>query len=193
MITRQVAIRLAGLALVAGLAAGCGSTTATAKPATPAAPPASSSAPATPAAPPSTPLPFNMPIGEPVHMTDDSNGSAWDVTLNSVHHFTQGQYDNPAPAGTHYIVVNVTYDVTTGPVDINEWDWTAKDASGTTSGVQIVTGGPNDLSANTIQSGSKTRGTVVLAVTNDSGGTVVYSAGSSEQASWKFTAAQAAS
>jgi len=213
MITRQTVIRLAGLALAASLAAGCASTTAAKAPAAP----ASSSAPAAstftdpngvecassgsggycPGDEPSasaTPTDdaFNLPMGTPATLTDDSNGAEWTVTLNSVHAYHQGQYDDPAPAGTHYININVTYDVTTGPVDMNEWDWTAKDSNGTVYQVQYVAGDSNALSANTIQAG-KTRGTVVLAITNGSAGTVVYSAGGSEQASWSFTAAQAAS
>ena len=143
-----------------------------------------------PAPAPSTPDTFGLAIGETVTMTDDTTGAAWDVTLNSVRPFTQGQYDDPAPAGHHYIVINVTYAATTGPVDVNEWDWTAKDPTGLVSEVQIVSS-PNDLSATTIQTGSKIRGTVVLAATDGSGGSVVYSAGGGEHASWEFTAAQA--
>jgi hypothetical protein len=219
MTTRATFTKIAGLVILGGIAAGCG-TTATAKPA---APPASTSAPAAaaqtftdpnglacpanqetaagycpgddPTIPPATPSdsPFGMDIGTPAHMTDDTSGAAWDVTLNSVKHFTQGQYDSAAPTGSHYIIVNVVYDATTGPVDVNEWDWSAKDTTGLVNSVQLVTGGPNDLSSTTIQTGNKIRGTVVLAITDGSGGTVVYSAGGSEQASWNFTAAQATS
>jgi hypothetical protein len=214
MTTRATFTKIAGLVILGGIAAGCG-TTATAKPA---APPASTSQPATtftdplgmaciesqavdgycpgdapvPSAPPSSDLPFDMAIGTPVHMTDDDTGATWDVTLNSVRHFSQGQYDDPARVGSHYIVINVTYEDTAGSADVNEWDWTAKAPDGTVSEVQFATS-PNALSATTIQAGSKIRGTVVLAIADGLGGTVVYSAGGSEQASWNFTAAQAAS
>jgi hypothetical protein len=125
-------------------------------------------------------------------MTDSTSGANWDVTLNSVHGFTPGQYDTPAPVGTHYIIIDATYSATAGQVNVNEWDWTAKDPSGLVSQVQSVTS-PNSISATTIVAGNKLRGTVVLAIANGSGGTVVYTAGGSERASWAFTAAQAAS
>jgi hypothetical protein len=189
----KTAAALAVAAPVLALAA-CGSQHAAVTPAAPAA--ATQQDTPTPGitvpipTPPAAPKTFGLAIGATVTMTDDTTGATWDVTLNSVRPFTQGQYDDPPPAGQHYIVINVTYAATTGPVDVNEWDWTAKDPTGLVSDVQYMSS-PNDLSATTIQSGSKIRGTVVLAARNGSGGTVVYSPGSSEQASWEFTAAQA--
>lgn len=193
MITRATLTRIAIAALISGLAAGCGTAAAKSPPAPPAstsqAPPPSAPAPATPPATPSD-TPFGLAIGTPVQMTDEDNGAAWDVTLNSISRFAPGQYDDPAPSGSHYIRIDVTYSATAGPVDVNEWDWSAKDSTGLASQVQFISGGNNDLSATTIQTGSKIRGTVVLAITDGSDGTVVYSAGGAEQASWNFTAAQ---
>jgi hypothetical protein len=215
MTTRATFTKIAGLVILFGAAAGC-ATSATAK--TPAAPPATSSTPTTPVtfthpsgmaclsnqtvggycpgdapstpAPPASDSPFNAAIGETVTMTDDNSGAEWDVTMNSVHHFTQGQYEDAPHVGDHYIVINVTYSATAGSVDVNEWDWTAKSPDGTVNEVQYATSA-NEISATTIQTGSKIRGTVVLAIANGSSGTVVYSAGGSEQASWNFSAAQA--
>ena len=196
-ITITLAVGSLAIAAITGLSA-CGSTHAVPAPKTPPA----STAPAAPAptattpepayTPPPEPATFGLPIGSSVTMTDDSSGAAWDVTLNSVHGATSGAYEDPPKAGMRYIRIDVTYDVTTGPADINEWDWTAKDPSGLVSEVQMVSGS-NDISATTHQTGGKTRGTVTLAIPAGSGGTVVYSAGGSERASWAFTAAQAAS
>ena len=190
--TLKTAAALAVAAPILALAA-CGSQHAAVAPAAPAAATQQATPPpvTTPADTP-TPAPdtFGLAIGATVNMTDDTTGAAWNVTLNSVRHFTQGEYDTAPPAGQHYIVIDVTYAATTGPVDVNEWDWTAKDPTGLVSEVQYASS-PNGLSATTIQSGSKIRGTVVLAIPDGSAGTVVYSPGLGEQASWKFTAAQA--
>lgn len=177
---------VAALALAASAAlAACGSGTTAAPASTPA--PASNSQEATAPAPtaPAAPDTMNMRMGATVTVTDHDSGASWDVTLNSARRTAPGPYDDAPPAGQHYIVIDVTYSATVGPVDVNEWDWTARSPDGLVSEVQTVDS-PNSLSATTIQTGSKIRGTVVLL--SSGSGVIVYSAGMGENASWQFAA-----
>lgn len=169
-------------AAIGGATAACGPTT-TVKPASHS---RTTPQPATSRPAPST---YGLPVGATITAADSATGAKWDVTLNTVTPYTPGSYDMPPPAGQHYIIIDVTYNVITGPADANEWDWTAKDHTGLVTQPQVGSG-PNPLAAATLQTGQKIRGTVTLAATNGSGGTIVYSTVLSEQASWVFTAAQ---
>lgn len=173
--------------LAAALAA---SGTNTAVKSTPA-PPASTSAPAAPAQAPAAPSTYNLATGTTITETDSTTGASWDVTVNSIHGYTQGQYEPAPPAGTHYIIVSITYAATTGQANVSELNWAAKDTTGTVHTAQIVLE-PGELQATTITAPSKVQGTVVMAVPDGSAGTIVYTAGLQERASWAYTAAQAA-
>jgi hypothetical protein len=127
-----------------------------------------------------------MSVGDAVDMSATSNGDAWTVTVNSIKKFTSdNQFITPG-AGQHFIVVDVTYEVTSGTADANPFDWEAKDPTGLVSPTALA---DETLPASTVQAPNKVRGTVVLQIPIGSGGTVVYSAGLSERASWAFSAA----
>lgn len=132
---------------------------------------------------------YNLAVGETVDLTDTSQGSKWSVTVNSIKGFTSdNEFEKPS-AGEHFIVIDVTYAVTAGTADSNEFDWEAKDPSGLVSPRDIA---PVTLPATTVEAPNKVRGTVVLEIPIGSGGTVVYTAGLSEKASWSFSAADVA-
>lgn len=181
-----------GLALAIGIGVGASGNHATmasaAKPAatTPAAPAPATSAPAAPSTPAeqapkqST---YNAPIGSTLTLTDDSDGSKWTVTVNSVKLFHQGEYDDPAGPGYHYISADISYDAIAGKVSPGSYDWTAKDATGQTYDTAYVSA-DSDLKSNDIQAGQKARGTVEFKVPDSKDVTLVYSSGMSEQASW---------
>ena len=180
-----------GLALAIGIGVGASGNHATmapaAKPATTAPAATATSAPAAPSTPAeqapeqST---YDAPIGSTLTLTDDSDGSKWTVTVNSVSPFHQGEYDDPPGAGYHYIKANVTYHAIKGKVSANEWDWTAKDSTGQTYELTGISSGDTDLSATDISAGQKLRGDVVFKVPDSKDCTLVYSSGMSEQASW---------
>lgn len=184
-----------GLALGIGIGVGASGNHATmapaAKPATtaPAAPATSApAAPSTPAEQAPEQSTYDAPIGSTLTLTDDSDGSKWEVTVNSVAPFHQGEYDDPPGAGYHYIKANVTYHAIKGKVSANEWDWTAKDSSGQTYELASVSGGDTGLSATDIQAGQKLRGDIEFKVPDSKDCTLVYSSGMSEQASWTVPA-----
>ena len=71
---------------------------------------------------------------------------------------------------------------------MNEWDWQAKEANGQTHELAMVSGGDSDLHATTVASGNTVTGNVEFAVPDNFNGTIVYSAGGSERASWTYSA-----
>jgi uncharacterized protein DUF4352 len=183
-----------GLALAIGIGVGASGNHATmapaAKPATtaPAAPAPATSAPAAPSTPAeqapeqST---YDAPIGSTLTLTDDSStpASKWTVTVNSVKPFHQGEYDEPAGAGYHYIVANVTYHAISGKASPNTYDWTAKDQSGQSYDSGVVYP-DTELKSDDIAAGQKARGDIVFKVPDDKAVSLFYSSGLSEQASW---------
>jgi hypothetical protein len=137
---------------------------------------------------PSKPSTYNLAVGQTVDMNTTS-GDEWSVTVNSIKNFKSiNQFEKPT-AGQHFIVIDVTYQVTNGTADANPFDWQAKDPTGMLSPTDLAN---FTLHATTIEAPNKTRGTVVLEIPVGSGGTVVYSPGFSEKASWSFSAADVA-
>jgi len=134
---------------------------------------------------------YNLAIGSTIKVKDDSTGSSWTVTVNSIHGYAPGPYDEAAPAGMTYVEADVTYVVLTGSADYNALDWTVKNPAGQSNESTLMTGQTNKLVASTLQAGQRVEGTVVAPVTTGTGGTFVYSWPMSEQGSWKFTAAEA--
>lgn len=138
----------------------------------------------TPVAPPTQDT-FNAPIGSTLDLKDSDTGAHWKVTVNSAVVYHPGQYDNPAGAGYHYIRVNVTYRAIAGTASPNPFDWESKEANGQTHDVEYLGDSNTMLNSNDISAGQKTTGDVFLKVPDASKGTtVVYTAGSTEQASW---------
>jgi hypothetical protein len=181
-----------------GAAAASGShTTMTAPPAssapattTPANPPAPADpAPATSDPAPAAPSTFGASIGSVLTASDDSTGAKWTVTVNSVKTYHRGEYEDAPKPGTHYVIANVTYKAVTGSLDVNEWDWSAKDSTGQVYDLSYA--GPSDtgLSAKTIAAGQTIRGDIVVPIPDSkTGSTVVYTAGDQELGSWAIPA-----
>jgi hypothetical protein len=138
---------------------------------------------------PAKPSTYNLPVGAMITMTASTSGDTWNVTVNSVKSFTSDNpYETPT-AGYHFIVIDVTYEVTNGTADANPFDWEAKDPSGSVSPTGLAS---QTLPASTVEAPNKVGGTVVLEIETGSAGTVVYSAGFSERASWSFSVADVA-
>jgi hypothetical protein len=144
--------------------------------------------PATPSeAPSQEPLPsnYNAPVGSTMTVTDDSDGSKYTVTVNSIKTYNPGEYDEAAGSGYHYIVANVTYKAISGTASPNTWDWKSKDKSG--QSIDAASIYPDTaLSSDDIAAGQTARGDIVFKVPNVKyDRTIVYSPGLSEAGSWQ--------
>ena len=184
---------IAALALVAG--AGAAGTalasphTGTNRPAATAPAHPKAKAPARSAAPKPAST-FGLAVGQTVtiHGTDDNeHPTTFTVRVNSIKPWTPGQYDDPVPAGKRYITANVTYRAVTGPAYPNPLDWETKIPNGQTYDQPGVSG-DTELSSNTIQAGALATGDVYLQLPAGKTGTVVYTNGMAEAASWQIPA-----
>jgi len=183
-----------GTTLLVGYGIGSAGTSTTMAPPV-ASSPVSNAAPATPApvqTAPATQAPvigkYGEPIGSVMTVTDDSSGSKWTVTVNSINTYHAGQYDEAAGTGYHYIVANVTYKSITGKASPNSFDWESKDSSGQTRETAPVSS-DTSLSSNDIDAGQKATGDVYFKIKDGSNGnTIVYSPGLSEGGSWAVPA-----
>ena len=129
---------------------------------------------------------FGLAVGQTVtiHGTDDNeHPTTFTVRVNSIKPWTPGQYDDPVPAGKRYITANVTYHAITGPAYPNPLDWETKTPNGQTYDQPGVSG-DTELSSNTIQAGALATGDVYLQLPAGKTGTLVYSNGLGEAASW---------
>ena len=184
---------IAALALVAG--AGAAGTalasphTGTNRPAATAPAHPKAKAPTGPAAPKPAST-FGLAVGQRVtiHGTDDNeHPTTFTVRVNTIKPWTPGQYDDPVPAGKRYITANVTYRAVTGPAYPNPLDWETKIPNGQTYDQPGVSG-DTELSSNTIQAGALATGDVYLQLPAGKTGTVVYTNGMAEAASWQVPA-----
>ena len=180
---------IAALALVAGASAAgtalASPHTGTNRPAATAPAHPKAKAPARSAAPKPAST-FGLAVGQTVtiHGTDDNeHPTTFTVRVNSIKPWTPGQYDDPVPAGKRYITANVTYRAVTGPAYPNPLDWETKTPNGQTYDQPGVSG-DTELSSNTIQAGALATGDVYLQLPAGKTGTLVYSNGLGEAASW---------
>ncbi len=124
-----------------------------------------------------------LAIGQGITLTESDSGPTWTVRVNSVREVKPGQYDNLL-AGLRYVVIDVSYVVDTGPVDISETDWWARDPDGITSVAANMGDLPDGLDTATLQSDSTAEGTVMIQVPHGPG-TIIYTAdGMTAAATW---------
>lgn len=147
-------------------------------------------------APPSTEntdtsIPTGLTVGGPgITATNDDGGAK--ITVLSVHRKATGtgDYGEP-PKNGNYVLIDVTYECTTGTFDYNPFDWNVRDADGRTyDSSGAFSSGYSDaaLDSGTLGKGSKARGTLVFDAPKGSL-TLEYSAGlNNAPASWSIPA-----
>jgi hypothetical protein len=134
----------------------------------------------------------DMHLGDSITVTDD-DGSTMSVTVNSVKYRTTGcdtgEFNLSDPKkGDAYIVIDVTYNVTSGKGSYNPFDWSAVDKDGNeSSDIAIFADCKPELGSSNALHG-KRHGLVVLEVKSGvTHGQVIYSTAlGDDSASWDF-------
>lgn len=115
---------------------------------------------------------------------DSNMGAEWTVAVNSITLYRPSKFDASVPAGTHDVVINVTYHAIKGSVGANPVDWESASSNGQTLPA-VATSQSDALNAAQIQANSSITGNVILQVSNTSSSNVaVYSFGLVEKGSW---------
>lgn len=135
-------------------------------------------------APTADPSVFGLQPGEGItRSTDDSAGT---VTVNAVRAQAAGEYDEPAGPGQRYLAANVTYTCTSGRCSYNPYDWSARQADGTSSDPEFLSV-DGALSSGDLAAGNRVRGNVIFALPVNAHGTIVYAPSfAGDGASWVF-------
>lgn len=142
--------------------------------------PATSTTPATPGGQESHPT----RIPSTLTVIDSNIGAEWTVTVRSITLYQPSKFDTSVPAGTHDVVINVTYHAIKGSVGANPVDWESASPNGQTLPA-VATSQSGALNAAQIKANSSITGNVILQVSNTSSSNVaVYSFGLVEKGSW---------
>lgn len=106
--------------------------------------------------------PSGLAIGKGVTVTmDDGSGTA---VVNSVKRVTQPLSDyTDAPKNGNYLIIDVTYECTSGTFRYNPFDWAVRDTEGRSYEMVPASGsGEQELDSGELSKGRKARGVIVI-------------------------------